>query len=76
MVGTFRPRRLLPFALLGILALGLAACGGPYPNTTFNHHTEYNTAIDALWQKLLWLGTAVFIGVETALVYVIYKYRR
>ena len=76
MVGTFRPRRLLPFALLGTVALGLAACGGPYPNTTFNHHTEYNTAIDGLWRILLYLGTAVFIGVEAALVFVIYKYRR
>ncbi|MEP6764645.1 MAG: cytochrome c oxidase subunit II, partial [Gemmatimonadaceae bacterium] len=76
MVGTFRPRRLLPVALLGTLALGLAACSGPYPNSTFNHHTEYNTDIDKLWNILLYLGTAVFIGVEGALVYVIYKYRR
>ena len=77
MVGTFRPRRLLTVALLGTLALGLAACSqGPYPNTTFNHHTEYNTAIDALWNKLLYLGTIVFIGVEAALVWTIWRYRR
>ena len=25
---------------------GLAACGESYPNSTFNHHTEYNQAID------------------------------
>lgn len=76
MVGTFRPRRVASAALLGALALGLAACGGEYPNSTFNHYTEYNTAIDALWDKLLFWGTLVFIGVEAGLVYTIFRYRR
>jgi cytochrome c oxidase subunit 2 len=76
MAGTFRPRRYLTVALLGALALGLAACGGVYPNSTFSHNTEYNTAIDGLWNRLLFLGTLVFIGVEAALIYVIFKFRR
>ena len=76
MVGTFRPRRMASVALLGALALGLAACGGEYPNSTFNPNSEYNAAIDALWDKLLFWGTLVFIGVEGALVYTIFKFRR
>ncbi|WP_310568820.1 cytochrome c oxidase subunit II [Gemmatimonas sp.] len=76
MVGTFRPRRLASVALLGALALGLAACGGEYPNSTFNPNSDYNAAIDALWDKLLFWGTLVFIGVEAALVYTIFKFRR
>ncbi len=76
MFGTFRPRRLAPVALLGALALGLAACGGTYPNSTFNPNSEYNAAIDQLWDRLLFLGTAVFIVVEAALVYTIFRYRR
>ncbi len=76
MVGTFRPRRMASVALLGALALGLAACGGDYPNSTFNPNSEYNAAIDALWDKLLFWGTLVFIGVEAALVYTIFKFRR
>ncbi len=76
MVGTFRPRRLVAVALLGALALGLAACGETYPNSTFNPNTEYNAAIDALWDRLLFLGTAVFVVVEVALVYTIFRYRR
>ena len=76
MVGMFRPRRVATVALLGALALGLAACSTVYPNTTFSHNTEYNTSIDALWDKLLFLGTIVFIGVEVALFYVIFKFRR
>ena len=77
MVGMFRPRRIATVALLGALALGLAACDpSVYPNSTFSHNTEYNTSIDALWDKLLFLGTIVFVGVEVALLYVIFKFRR
>lgn len=76
MVGTFRPRQWAHAALLGALVLGLAACGGEYPNSTFNPNTEYNAAIDALWDKLLFWGTLVFVGVETALVYTIFRFRR
>lgn len=76
MFGTFRPRRLATAALLGALAFGLAACGGDYPNSTFNHYTDFNTSTDALWDKLLFWGTIVFIGVEVALVYTILRFRR
>ena len=76
MVGTFRPRRWASAALLGALVLGLAACGGVYPNSTFNPNTEYNAAIDALFSKLLFWGTVVFVGVEAALVYTIFRFRR
>ena len=76
MVGTFRPRRWAHVALLGALAFGLAACGGEYPNSTFNPNTEYNTAIDALWDKLLLLGTIVFILTEAGLIYTIVRFRR
>lgn len=76
MVGTFRPRRLAHVALLGALALGLSACASEYPNTTFSHNTEYNTAIDALWDKLLFLGTLVFILTEAGLIYTIVRFRR
>ena len=76
MVGTFRPRRLASAALLGALALGLAACGGEYPNSTFNPNTDFNADIDALWDKLLFWGTIVFVAVEVALVYTIIRFRR
>jgi len=76
MVGTFRPRRLAHVALLGALALGLAACGGEYPNSTFNHNSEYNSAIDSLWDKLLLLGTIVFVLTEAGLIYTIVRFRR
>jgi cytochrome c oxidase subunit 2 len=76
MVGTFRPRRLAALTLLGAATLGLAACGGDYPNSTFARTTEFNTAIDRLFDTLLVWGTIVFVGVEAALVYTILRYRR
>ena len=57
----------------------LGACteyGKNYPNSTFNHTTEFNTAIDSLWDKLLFWGTLVFVVVEGILIYTIIRFRR
>ena len=74
-----RPRQLASVAIFAGLALALAACtsyGKDYPNSTFNHTTEFNTAIDSLWDKLLFWGTLVFVIVEGILLYTIIKFRR
>jgi len=64
-------------ALTAVALLALSGCGfTEYPNSTFNHHTDFNTAIDALFQRLLFWGTIVFVVVEVALVYTIIKYRK
>lgn len=70
-----RPRRFVAAALSAGLVLALAACAQDYPNSTFNHHTEFNTAIDFLWDRLLFWGTVVFVVVEVALIYTIFKFR-
>ena len=72
-----RPRRLATAALTAAaLALALAACSSePYPNSTFNHTTEFNTAIDTLWDRLLFLGTLVFVIVEGLLIYTVIRFR-
>ena len=72
-------RQLASVALLTGLALALAACtsyGSDYPNSTFNHTTEFNAAIDSLWDKLLLWGTVVFVLVEGILLYTIIRFRR
>jgi len=74
-----RPRHLATVAIFAGLTLALAACtsyGKDYPNSTFNHTTEFNTAIDSLWDKLLFWGTLVFVLVESILVYTIIRFRR
>jgi len=72
-----RARKHAPAILLAGLVLALGACvGGDYPNSTFNHHTDLNTATDALWDSLLFWGTAVFVFVEAILVFTIIRFRR
>jgi cytochrome c oxidase subunit II len=63
-------------ATLALGVVGLAACGvDQYPNTTFAPHSEFGREIDHIWNILLYLGIAVFILVETLLVYTIIRYR-
>ena len=61
---------------MALAVVGLAACGvDKYPNTTFAPHTEFGREIDHLWNILLGFGIAVFILVESLLVYVIVRFR-
>jgi cytochrome c oxidase subunit 2 len=76
MIGSPRLRRLAPYGAALALALALGACAREYPNTTFMPHSEYGRAIDFLWNRLLFLGTLVFIFVECVLLFVVFKYRR
>jgi cytochrome c oxidase subunit 2 len=76
MAGSIRRRTLGSVLLMGAIALGLSACNDVYPNSTFNPNTEFNRDVDALWDKLLFWGTLVFILVEVGLVYTIFKFRR
>ena len=72
-----RLRQAAPALLLLAVLLVLTACGATeYPNSTFNRTTDFNTAIDALWDRLLFWGTIVFVVVESALVFTIIKYRK
>ena len=61
MPSNHRPRQLVAAALTAGLVLALAACAQEYPNSTFNHNTEFNTDIDFLWDRLLFWGTVVFV---------------
>jgi cytochrome c oxidase subunit 2 len=75
MPGISRPRRLVVAALTVALALGLSACASDYPNTTFVTFSEFGRDIDALWDKLLFWGTVVFVLVESILIYTLIRYR-
>ena len=75
MKGFDRLRRLTPYVLTAALAIIAGACSGSHPNTTFSPHSEYGREIDALWNRLLLLGTIVFVLVEGALIFVVFRYR-
>jgi cytochrome c oxidase subunit 2 len=71
----FRPRQLASagFAVLLILS---AACGGNYPNSTFQPTTEFNRDTTVLWDQMMFWGTVVFVIVEVLLLVAIVRYRR
>src|ERR1700709_1203516 len=74
---TPRLRRLVAAALPAVLAVALAACSNAaYPNSVFHNHTEFNREVGYLFKILIWLGTIVFIFVETILLVAIWKFRR
>ncbi|HVF39705.1 MAG TPA: cytochrome c oxidase subunit II [Gemmatimonadaceae bacterium] len=75
MKGNSRLRRFASSGALVLFALVLAACAEEYPNTTFQPHSEFARAIDFLWARMLLLGTIVFVLVEGALLYVVFRYR-
>ncbi len=72
----FRPRRYAPALFVAVALLALAACGDQYPNSTFTHLTDNNRTISALWDRLMFLGTGVFVFVEALLIFTIIKFRK
>ena len=76
MKGSDRLRRLASFALVAALAVAAASCNEAHPNSTLTPHSDFGREIDFLWDRLLLLGTIVFVLVEGALLYVVIRYRR
>ena len=51
------------------------ACGGPFPQSTLHPRGDLGFEIDRLFRLILWLAAAVFVIVESLLVYVAIRYR-
>lgn len=71
-----RLRRLASYALFAAFAIAAVSCNEAHPNTTLVPHSDFGREIDFLWDRLLLLGTIVFILVEAVLIFVMVKYRR
>jgi cytochrome c oxidase subunit II len=76
MKGTDRLRRLASYAFFAALAIAAVSCNEAHPNSTLVPHSDFGREIDFLWDRLLLLGTIVFVLVETALIFIVIKYRR
>jgi cytochrome c oxidase subunit 2 len=75
MKGSDRLRRLASYAFFAVLVVAALSCNEAHPNTTLVPHSDFGREIDFLWDRLLLLGTIVFILVEGVLIYVVFKYR-
>ena len=77
MTATIRPRRRLHAALTAALALALAGCSADkYPNTIFEPTTEFNREVLSIFHSLFFWSALVFVLVEVALIWVMWRYRR
>jgi cytochrome c oxidase subunit II len=76
MKGSDRLRRLASYAFVAALVVAAVSCNEAHPNTTLVPHSDLGREIDFLWNRLLLLGTIVFILVEGVLIYVVFRYRR
>jgi cytochrome c oxidase subunit 2 len=79
MLYEFRPRRLNRVALtvgLAAAAITLAACSSYHPNSIFHSRTDTNRDVGVLFEILIWLGSIVFVVVESILVYTLIRFRR
>ena len=76
MNGSARLRRLASYAFVAALVVAAISCNEAHPNSTLTPHTDLGREIDFLWDRLLLLGTIVFILVEVVLIYVVFRYRR
>ena len=76
MTGTHRLRRVASYMLFAAFAIAAVSCNEAHPNTTLVPHSDFGREIDFLWDRLLLLGTIVFVLVEGVLVFVVIKYRR
>ncbi len=70
-------RRVVPLALTAVAVAALTGCAGDasYPNTTFNHTTDFNEATDKLWDSLLFWATVVFVIVQVGLLYIVFRFK-
>ncbi len=71
-----RSRHLAVVVLAVLVPVLFAACSGSYPNSTFTNHTEFNRDLRSIWDRMMVLGTGVFILVEGILVWTMVRYRR
>lgn len=53
----------------------VAGCGGPYPQSTLEPRGDFSQMVDSVFMKTVYLATIVFILVEGALLWAVFKFR-
>jgi cytochrome c oxidase subunit 2 len=69
------PRRHQLAALVASATFITTACGGPFPQSTLRPTADLGFQIDGLFHLILWFAAAVFVVVETLLIYIAIRYR-
>ena len=53
----------------------LAGCSGPYPQSTLDPRGDFAEMVDSVFMKTVYLATIVFVLVEGALLWAVFKFR-
>ncbi len=61
--------------LAAILVVAAAACSGEYPQSTLHPTADFGEQIDVLFRTIFWWAVGVFVVVESALIFVLFRYR-
>ena len=67
-------RRVLGLAPF-VMVLALAACAHEYPQSTLSPKSDFTRMIDGVFMTTVWWATAVFILVEGALLWAVFRFR-
>ena len=67
-------RRVLGLAPL-LMVLAVAACAREYPQSTLSPKSDFTRMIDGVFMTTVWWAIAVFILVEGALLWAVFRYR-
>jgi cytochrome c oxidase subunit 2 len=59
-----------------VLVSVVAACGGPFPQSTLAPKSDFSAAVDHLFTGIFWWAVLVFTIVEGLLLFTIIRYRR
>jgi cytochrome c oxidase subunit 2 len=70
-----RRLRLRWYGLLSALVLVLAACSGSGPQTALEPQGKFARDIDGLWDLVFWIAVVIFVLVQVALVYAVFRFR-
>ena len=57
------------------VALWVAGCGGPFPQSTLEPRSDFGAAVDQLFTGIFWWAAGVFLVVETLLVVTLIRFR-
>jgi len=60
---------------LATAALAMSGCGGPFPQSTLQPHSDFARATDVLFTDIFWWAAGVFLVVETLLVVALIRFR-
>ncbi len=61
--------------LVAIATLGIGACAGEYPQSTFDPASGFSAQLSGLFSTIFWWAVVVFVIVQGLLIYTVFKYR-